>query len=864
MGKSKIGDVTDFFSVVEPLGDFMLTKFGGIIGGFELSGIDPDGLDADDHMGLSFVTRAIYGRLPKNISVSQYYIHYDGVKVELRNREDNRFDVLSKRRAAHLNKQNLNTSRIFHLLEVEPDADLNNLDFFQLVKHIGRAAFDPLSRDVLKNKFSNSKAMMRDADVLSRNAVLLEDTLKEVHSKWDGLFRVRVLKNNDIWALMRFLASGDPEMLRLGLKESVPDLHLDIYVSSGDIDNVENKETNVDVMKVHGITNRYIRVGRIRQFSSFSKNLKNGIWASETRSPVRLKGNYAYMVRWKPYSEFERSMMFMKKRTDLERQKLNVFEMLKGGENRSELERQAGMRPALKKKLEELGKVEGITDVIGTGESFVMLFGDDAKEIRRQSLEVTRAVSSAGINMFWESVGLVEAFTSIQPGQRRANEDYLYMTSSQMAAVSLIHQSSEGQMVVPDLGNEEPQYMLNSKDGQLFGYSPFVGGRAMVIGVGPIRSGKTFAKNTMAMHFLKYGGLYRAIDIDPGSELIAHAFQGDQGVFRVGHDTNVKGFNPFSSYRGKGDKTFRAHFNNLLLEMIQANDSPQDRVVTPDEQKNIDYGIDAMLHESLPDSLRTMSHFVSHLDESLERKLRRWVRNPKFNGAEDGRYAYLFDADYDAIGDLKTQIGVFNLQALRDDKNALRPVLLEIFYRVTQVIEDPTTRHLPKQLDVDEAHYLLNIPYAMEYLVSKVRTWGKFFGSINMWSQSVQEFQEIDGWQAVRSAATTFWFMADPAMEKDLYQEVFGLSDGQCEAIRNLVPKREAFLYQPELGVSKVVVFDVELEQAILNTSHPRDASIRDAFIRDHGFEYGMKMAVEYFQERGLGQGGDTRLRSVA
>lgn len=864
MGTAKIGNVTDFFSVIEPLGDFMLTKFGGIIGGFELSGIDPDGLDSDDHIALSFITRAIYGRLPKNISISQYYIHYDGVKTELRKRDDVRFDVLSKRREEHLNKQNLSTSRIFHLLEVEPDADLNNLDFLQTIKHVGNAVFNASSRKILKNKFSNTQAVLRDVEVLSRNAMLLQDTIKEVQSKWDGLFRVRVLNNNDIWALMRFLASGDPEMLRIGLKESVPDLHLDIYVSAGDMDQVNNKETNVDVMKIHGISNRYVRVGRVRHFSSFSKNLKNGIWATEARSPVRLHGNYAYMVRWKPYSEFERSMMFMKKRTELERQKLSIFEMMKGGEGRSELERQAGLRPALKQKLEELGKVEGITDVIGSGESFVMLFGDNVKDVRNQSLEVSRAISSAGINMFWESVGLVEAFTSIQPGQRRANEDYLYMTSSQLAAVSLIHQSSEGQMTVPDLGNEEAQYMLNSKDGQLFGYSPFVGGRAMVIGVGPIRSGKTFSKNTMAMHFLKYGGLYRAIDIDPGSELIAQSLQGDKGVFKVGHDSDSKGFNPFSSYMGRGDRTFKAHFNNLLLEMLKANDAPEDRIITPDEQRNIDYGMDAMLDERFDKKFLTLSHFVSHLDASLERKFRRWVRNPKFNGAEDGRYAHLFDADHDAIGDLKTPIGVFNLNALRDDQRALRPVMLEIFYRITQMIEDPATRHLAKQLDVDEAHYLLSIPYAVDYLVSKVRTWGKFFGSINMWSQSVKEFGEIEGWEAIRSAATTFWFMADPAMDKQKYQEVFGLSDGQCEAIRSLVPKREAFLYQPELGVSKIVVFDVELEQAIMNTSHPREASIRDVFIRDHGFEYGMKLAVEHFEKQGMGQGGETKLRSVA
>jgi type IV secretion system protein VirB4 len=116
----------------------------------------------------------------------------------------------------------------------------------------------------------------------------------------------------------------------------------------------------------------------------------------------------------------------------------------------------------------------------------------------------------------------------------------------------------------------------------------------------------------------------------------------------------------------------------------------------------------------------------------------------------------------------------------------------------------------------------------------------------------------------VRSAATTFWFMSDPNMDKALYKSTFGLSDGQCEAIRNLTPKKEAFLWQPEIGVSKVVLFDVEVEQAIMNASHPRDASMRDKLIQLHGFERGMELAVEHFKRQGFGDVDDSRVRAIA
>jgi type IV secretion system protein VirB4 len=367
----------------------------------------------------------------------------------------------------------------------------------------------------------------------------------------------------------------------------------------------------------------------------------------------------------------------------------------------------------------------------------------------------------------------------------------------------------------------------------------------------------------MAMHFMKYGGFYRAIDIDPGSELIAASFQDNKGVFRVSNAPN-SGFNPFISYRGAGDLSFRPHLTQLMLEFLKANDSLADKVLTPAEQTELDTAIEDMLTGDLPEAQKTLSHLVAHLGEDLRRKFARWVRaRNSSSGDHGGRYAHLFDSQIDAIGTLDTPIGVFNLQALRDDNKALRPALMETLYRITQSFEDPQYRHLPKQLDIDEAHYTLGIQECSEYIVSKIRTWGKFFGSINMWSQSAQEFKDIANWPAIRSAATTFWFMADPNMDMDLYQTTFGLSYGQCEAIRNLVPKREAFLWQPEIGVSKVVLFDVELEQAIMNTSHPRDAAVRDRLIKQHGFAKGMDLSVEHFKEQGFGDVDDKKLRAV-
>jgi len=845
----KIASVTDYFGVIEPYGDhFFLTRRGSLIGAIEVMGWDADGLLPEDHMALSVIARQIYGRLSRNIVVTQYYSHFDGVKVSIADRAEPKSHLLSKRREAHLNKQQLSGSRIVHYLEMEPDDDINKLKFPALLRHLASATFDTHSRAIVANALSPQKAFLLENEQLANMAVQLADAIKEVAAKWTALFPASVLSQQQTWAHLRFLASLNQRALDDGLSEMIPSEDLDIYVSAGDISNV--RVEGMDVLKLSGVTNTYARVAAVRRFMPAGAKIKPGLWASDTKAPARQKGNYVLMTRWKALTEFQRAWMFQKKNTALERAQLSLIQVLKGGEERSEVERQAGMRPRIKKLMDELGAAESITDLWGTGDAFLVAFGADPKAIKQTSLLLNQAAGNSSMNLIWETVDIDRAFRAFQPGQRAESARELYMTAVQFGAASLLCQPSPGQRVVPDLvcdgKPEEPQYLFTSREGSVFGYSSFIGGRSMVVGVGPIRSGKTFAKNTKAAHFLKYAeSLYRAIDIDPGSENLGHMFGEGRGIFRVGTDSG-RGFNPFVNYRGPGDKAFRAHFTALAHVMLQANDSKADKELEPLEQDKFDDALEQTLQLINGGRAQTLAHFVAHLDKPIRRKFSRWVRsNEGDSGAAHGRYAHLFDANQDSIGKLDSRVGVFNLGALRDDAKALNPVLLEVLFRITQAFEDPELRNVPKQLDVDEAHYLLSIPQAADFVISKVRTWGKWFGSVNLWSQSPEEFERLPSWSAIRSAATTFWFMADPQMDVDLYQRTFHLTRGQCEAIKSLTPKREAFVWQPEIGVSKVVVIDVEAEQRVFNTSHPREASIRDRLIAAHGFEEGMRLAVE-------------------
>jgi type IV secretion system protein VirB4 len=840
--RDKIGSVLDLHTAYGVYNGFVLTKTGSLIGAIELSGRDPDGMAAIDHQGLTHIARVIYGALPKAIAVTQYFAHFEGAKVSLLRREHPISDLMSRQREAFLNGRDLCNSRLVHYFEVQAGENSNKLDVAGLVKHLAMAPISGASRRMVKQTLGKDGALLYLAEQLERQSWMLKDALAVLVAKWSGIMGVEQLGIDELWAHMRFLATLQPRRLDTARHETPPESNWDHFLSSGDVRHL--RVHNMDVLKIDDAEHQYVKIGAVSRLGS---PVREGLWGHGDDSPARLRGNYLLMHRFTPFSEFKRSMLFRNKQTELERSAISPWDVLQGRE-RSLYEKQATMKPAIADKIAELGEAEALDETWGQGHSFVAAFNPDPAQLRETVLSLDRACSNVGLSLVWEGVDLPYAYQTMQPGGQHKSMRDMVLNGTQSAAAALLYQSALGQPCVEDLGGEEAQYVLESRDGRPFFFSNFIGGRAMLVGIGPIRSGKTFLKNTLATHFLKYGGVIRAIDIDPGTETLAQAFGEDGGIFRVTADGR-HGLNPFVNYQGAHDIGFVVHMTELLVEMMRANDDPLLQQLAHNEQEYLDGAIRKTL--LLPTSMRTLDSLVAHMPMQLAQKFTRWTRGTDPQMA--GRYAPLFGATVDSAGGLDKRVGVYNLQAVRDDENAMRPLLLELFYRITRTFEDPAKRGVPKELHVDECHHALRLKSFAEYLVAKVRTWGKWGAGVQLWTQSPEELLRSDSWAAVRSAASTFVFMSDPKMDDALYRETFPfLQAGECEAIRSLIPKRQAFLVQQELGVAKIVNLVVEPEQYVMNTSHPREAAIRTALIEEHGYQRGMQLTLARFKEEGI------------
>ena len=419
----------------------------------------------------------------------------------------------------------------------------------------------------------------------------------------------------DMWAHQKFLATFDTDQLQYGSLDRVPLEDWDVALPSGDAEHVVLK--NIDAIRLPSATRTYVRIASATKLvHQAGGKMIPALWSATQASPTRLRGNYLVMTRWQPLTPLQRSLLFKKKYDDIDRANFDFGVIM--GKTTSAADKKAAMREPIRQALEDLGKADAQATQWGHTHHIVATFADNYEALKNTTDFLQRATSQAGVSLTWEKVQAGEAFKSLQPGYGAFHLRDILLNSSQLAASSLYCQTSVGQPTVPDLGHEEAQFVYQTLDGQAFWYSPYTAGKCLVMGIGPPRTGKSFTRLAQGIHSLKYGGMYRAIDIDAGAELLATAFGDDGGVFRLG-DTNMPGLVPFTSYRGSDDTHFRPHLTALLRDMLAVNDAEEYKTITPAEQEAIDTAIERTL--LLDTSMRTLRNLTAHLPLELRKKI---------------------------------------------------------------------------------------------------------------------------------------------------------------------------------------------------------------------------------------------------
>ncbi|MEA2756770.1 MAG: hypothetical protein QOJ54_3059, partial [Aliidongia sp.] len=629
------------FSVLCPFAGLFLTDTGALIGAVELSGVDPDGMTKLDAARLVAMTANITNTLPGDIAVTQYYVHAEGTKVTFRRRPDNPIaDRLIQAREAAVNARGLTSTRLVHFLEYADPEGWNGGFVSSLLTNLPRVAYDPDARAHLRAMISAPGALILREAELHERADLLKKAMADYAAKWSLVMDAHALSPTRTWRFMKFLATLDNRYLDDGFPIQVPLDDCGLALPAGDIEPIQIN--HVDMLKLTGATPRYIR------FAPIVRAPKNpiGSWSLSADAPLLARGNYVVTAHFSPLSVLQRGFKFRAARNRLERSRINIGQLLSGVTgNKAEPAAEAETH-GFRRKRNELERAEDIEDRFAEFCSQICVYDEDPDQLVRSCNRLDTAISARLFGLTWENAGLPAAYRSFQPGGARTSIRKAMVTTVRASALSLLCKSSTGRQIIPDLGDpalngEEALYLFETKDGQPFWYSPMVGGLAFVLAVGPTRSGKTYFKNTMTAHFLKYGGFAREVDIDAGSETLAAFYGDDAGIVRLAGDKDqARGLNPFISCTGPGDLGFREHMVMLALAFLEANDAEDGRSFDQFEQEKFDQAVQATIN--LPRHMQTLEHFFTHLPRETAAKFARWRRGGQYDG--------LFNATDDGIG----------------------------------------------------------------------------------------------------------------------------------------------------------------------------------------------------------------------
>jgi type IV secretion system protein VirB4 len=803
------------FPLLGPVGDdFVLARDGSLWAVVELDGVDPDGLDAARVSAVTCTARNAIAALPSGAQRQEFYFHYRAPPPPPPPNAHPVVARLEAARHAHLLSKRMYRSRLFHAIGIPTTALSSRIGAIDAVTTVLLSPFDRAARSRLVRWASRDAELTYIVDGLERGRQTLRDIVDTYRRRWSSFCDSALLDTTMQWRIARALAEIEPTLLDRADVAPVDHWYAGVLrgeVPARSVDGAEYLKSTT-----HG------RYARIASVARLARRVVPGFWTTVRPALLTADADFIAATNARVLTPLQSALTFKQLRDDVSRSQINLLHHLAGGaagEGGAPDAETAARRERAASDQREISEAERLDEFWHRASLSVVALGDSASGAREAALVLDSALAAASVHAVWETPGLHHAYEGAQLGAKPFPPRALLLNSTQCAAASLAYAHNRGVRIEAE--RDRALIVLETADGQPFGFSPFVGERGTVIGLGPSRSGKTFLKNALAAAWPRWAGSVVCLDYDVGSECLATLYGRDAGVF-----AGNQGLNPFAA--GEYTNAFRAHFTRLLRAMLASNDAAGLKEIELDEQPLIDAALERTL--ALPAELRRLSILARHLTPQTAAKLARWLAEPA--QGVPGRYATLLDNATDRIGAIDRLVTVFNLTELRDDTAARAPVLLELLWRVSAAFEDPARRHLPKKVVLDEAHLALRDASVGDFTATKARTWNKWNASVELWNHQVEEYGDLHAWDALRGSASTFIFTAAPDAITDKYCDVMRITPADVEVIRSLTPKRELYVIQPDLNLRKRLVLDPDAEALRWAASSPGGAHHGAASVR--------------------------------
>jgi type IV secretion/conjugal transfer VirB4 family ATPase len=467
---------------------------------------------------------------------------------------------------------------------------------------------------------------------------------------------------------------------------------------------------------------------------------------------------------------------------------------------------------------------------LGEGQSLgefsltIILYGRSKAELEQLGAEFAGIFTNVDGSLFSETYNQLNAYFAIVPGNYALNLRKLYLLNTNYADLSFLFTILQGEKTNAHLGTEylavletdnHTPYFLNLHDGEV----------AHTLILGMTGSGKSYFCNFVLQNAQKYAPLTFIFDIGGSFESLTTIFGGS--YLNAGQEALDFTINPFSLPPTKQNLQFLFSFFRVLIE---GNDQRY-RLDFKEERRLWD-AIERMY--MLEGAQRTVSNFTNIIGE-LKERLHRWARG--------GQYGFLFDNAEDTLSFSRFQS--FNFHGWNDAPEVLEPLLFYVLHRASNEIADPEKLAIFKIFLLDEAWLFIKNETIRNYVVQAQKTWRKHNAAMILATQSIKELEESGMLAIVAESCPTKIFLANPAMNREVYREAFHLNDTELNLIGGLVPPGQMLIRKAQ--TSKKLQLNVDSVSHWMATNNARDNLKKREYFERFGFANGLRHLAEEF-----------------
>src|SRR5687768_4381477 len=109
---------------------------------------------------------------------------------------------------------------------------------------------------------------------------------------------------------------------------------------------------------------------------------------------------------------------------------------------------------------------------------------------------------------------------------------------------------------------------------------------------------------------------------------------------------------------------------------------------------------------------------------------------------------------------------------------------------------------------MDEAWRFIQHPTLRGYVEEALKTWRKRNAAMLLATQSIDDFASVDLLRSVIEGCPTKLLLANPALDRAQYRDLFQLNATELDLMTELIPRRQFLLKRPDLA--KVLALNVD------------------------------------------------------